>query len=109
MRQRELWASLLDDNVVMTLPITPYRSFHRSNIVNSSRVVRGVDGVMADAASLSLLAECIGQTSAKWKSAIKRYFNALIRGQCRRVKRTFDPYNIMLMLTLYCLGTRPAR
>ena len=57
---------------MLTLPITPYRSFHRADIVNSNRVVRGVDAVMADAASLSLLAECIGLGSAKWKNAIKR-------------------------------------
>lgn len=71
-RIRDQWTTLLDDNVTLTLPITPYRSFHRSDITNSSRVVRGVDAVMADAASLSLLAEGIGLNSAKWKSAIKR-------------------------------------
>ena len=75
------WASLLDENIVLTLPITPYRSFPRSDIVNSNRVVRGVDGVMADTASLALMAECIGQGSSLWRHAIKRYLR-LWRCEC---------------------------
>ena len=69
---REQWGALLDENFQMTLPITPYRSFHKRDIAGSCRVVRGIEGMMADTASLVLMAECIGMGSTPWKEAIKR-------------------------------------
>lgn len=72
-RDRSLWAALLDENIVMTLPITPYRSFPRADIQGASRVVRGIDAVMADTSSLALLAESIGLGSDTWKYAVKRW------------------------------------
>ena len=72
MRDREKWMAILDESFVFTLPITPYRSFHKSDIVSSSRVIVGIDAAIADAASLAMMIESIGQGSDKWKEAIKR-------------------------------------
>lgn len=71
MRQRTRWSNILDENVVFTLPITPYRSFHKGEIKNNIRVLMGIDAVMADAASLTLMAEGIGMSSSAWVEAIK--------------------------------------
>ncbi|CAM9399942.1 unnamed protein product, partial [Phaeothamnion confervicola] len=40
-RDRARWAVIVDETVTLTLPITPYRSFRRSEIVNNSRVLFG--------------------------------------------------------------------
>jgi hypothetical protein len=72
-RERERWAAILDEAFVFTIPITPFRSFHRKEIQGSHRVVRGIDAMMAECASLALMAESIGLGSPKWRQAIKRY------------------------------------
>ena len=72
-RDRDKWAAILDEGFVFTLPITPYRSFHKGDIVSSSRVIVGIDGAVADTASLALMVESVGQGSEQWKEAIKRY------------------------------------
>ena len=50
-----------------------YRSFHKGDIVSSSRVIVGVDAAIADAASLALMVESVGQGTDQWKVAAKRY------------------------------------
>jgi hypothetical protein len=77
-RDRALWAAILDENFVLTLPITPFRSFPRSDIQGGSRMVRGIDAVMADTSSMALLAESIGLGSVPWKHAVKRYVPCLL-------------------------------
>jgi hypothetical protein len=52
LRDREKWLAILDEGFIFTLPLTPYRSFHKGDIVSSSRVIVGVDAAIADAASL---------------------------------------------------------
>jgi hypothetical protein len=76
-RERERWAAILDESFVFTIPITPFRSFHRNEIQGSHRVVRGIDAMMGECASLALMAESIGLGSAKWRQAIKRYTSSL--------------------------------
>jgi hypothetical protein len=72
MRDREKWMAILDEGFVFTLPITPYRSFHKGDIVSSSRVVVGIDAMIADAASFGLMVESLGQSTDLWKDAIKK-------------------------------------
>ena len=75
----------MDEKIVLKLPITPYRSFQKSDIKGNNRVLIGIDNLMTDAASLSLMAETIGQGSESWKDATKRsrtishkyYFNSI--------------------------------
>lgn len=66
------WSAIVDENVTLTLPITPYRSFCRAEIDSNSRIVVGIDGLIADCCSLALMAETIGVNSHDWKAAILR-------------------------------------
>lgn len=70
-QDREKWSAILDDNVVLTLPITPYRYFHHNEIKDHKRVLKGIDSVMMDTASLALMVECIDQGSDSWVGRIK--------------------------------------
>jgi hypothetical protein len=69
-RDREKQVVILDEGFVFTLPITPYRSFHKGDIVSSSRVTVDVDAAIADAASLTLMGESVGQGTHMWKDAV---------------------------------------
>ena len=71
-RDRDKWAAILDEGFVFTLPITPHRSFQKGDIVSSSRVIVGIDAAIADAASLALMVENVGQNSEMWKETVKR-------------------------------------
>ena len=62
-RDRDKWAAILDEGFVFTLPITPYRSFQKGDIVSSSRVIVGIDAAIADAASLALMVENVGMVT----------------------------------------------
>jgi hypothetical protein len=73
-RERDKWAGVLAEGVEFTLPITPYRSFHKGDIrCNSNRVIVGIEAVMADSASLALMVETIGQGNPQWRDAVKKY------------------------------------
>jgi hypothetical protein len=84
-RKREKWAALLDEvlrlmfrvslpqimghqGFTFTLPVTPYRSFPKGDIMNNSRVLVGIDAMIADSASLCVMAECIGQGTDRSKA-----------------------------------------
>eukprot|EP00529_Nitzschia_sp_RCC80_P006027 CAMPEP_0113500548 /NCGR_PEP_ID=MMETSP0014_2-20120614/32394_1 /TAXON_ID=2857 /ORGANISM="Nitzschia sp." /LENGTH=995 /DNA_ID=CAMNT_0000394905 /DNA_START=67 /DNA_END=3054 /DNA_ORIENTATION=+ /assembly_acc=CAM_ASM_000159 len=57
-KRRELWASILDESsFVCVAPVTPYRSFPASEVQVSKcqRTILGIDGMMADTASLHVL------------------------------------------------------
>ncbi|KAL3923016.1 MAG: hypothetical protein SGILL_001895 [Bacillariaceae sp.] len=57
-RRRELWASILDESrFASVMPVTPYRSFPASEVQVSKcqRTILGIDGMMADTASLHVL------------------------------------------------------
>lgn len=71
-REREKWEAIMDESVVFTLPITPYRSFLKKNIKNSNVVLEGIDAVRADTASLAFMVESIGQGTPEWKENKKR-------------------------------------
>lgn len=70
-RNHSKWADILDETFLLVIPITPYRSFHKGDIVNNTRVVRGIHGAISESASLSLLAQSVGLGSPKWINAIK--------------------------------------
>eukprot|EP01035_Chromulina_nebulosa_P017708 gene17708-23300_t len=75
---REKWSNILDENITLTLPITPYRSFNRSEINQSNRISTGIDSVISDTCSLALMVECIGFNSDLWKEAIIRGESSLL-------------------------------
>lgn len=65
------WSGILDEDVTFILPITPYRSFNITEVVNSCRVVKGINAVITDTASLGILLETIGYNSNEWINYIK--------------------------------------
>lgn len=40
----DAWAELVSEDLRLTMPITPYRSFSPADVVNNRRVLLGVDG-----------------------------------------------------------------
>lgn len=56
---REKWASILDESFILFLPITPYRLFPISEVINGRREVRGIDAVIEDTASLYAMSQGI--------------------------------------------------
>ena len=56
-KRRALWASFLDESVTCVMPVTPYRSFPASEVQVSQcqRTIMGIDGIIADTASLHVL------------------------------------------------------
>jgi hypothetical protein len=71
-RSHMKWSDILDESFSLIIPITPYRSFHKGDIVNNTRTVKGINGAISESASLSLLAQSVGLGSQKWINAIKQ-------------------------------------
>lgn len=47
-------------------PVTPYRSFRRSEVQKGSRILRGIDAMIRDSASMSVMIETIGSRNLSW-------------------------------------------
>jgi PAS domain S-box-containing protein len=61
-KRRELWASILDESCfTCAVPVTPYRSFPASEVQASKcqRTILGIDGMIADTASINVLFDSI--------------------------------------------------
>jgi len=70
-QDRARWTSILDESIIFSIPITPYRSFHKNDVVSNNRVLMGIEAVMKDVASFAVLVESLGQGSSAWMEAIK--------------------------------------
>ncbi len=55
MHNAKLWGELLDESVVLILPITPYRSFPPNQVFEGQRIIKGIDGMILDTASIGLM------------------------------------------------------
>jgi len=64
------WQTILDDDFLCVMPITPFRSVRTNEIEQekSSRVIRGIDAMVADVCSLEVCVEAIGCPTSKWKA-----------------------------------------
>jgi len=60
------WDTLMEDKFWFKQPITPYRSFPRFEIENECRKTRGIEGMITESASMSVMVEGIGSRSARW-------------------------------------------
>ena len=60
------WGTLMEDNFWFKQPITPYRSFPRYEIENECRKTRGIEGMITESASMSVMIEGIGSRSTRW-------------------------------------------
>jgi PAS domain S-box-containing protein len=61
-KRRKLWSSILDESCfACVMPVTPYRSFPASEVQVSKclRTIMGIDGMMADTASLHVLLDTL--------------------------------------------------
>jgi len=65
-RNRSKWTAIVHEGVVTTVPITPFRWFHKSDIVNSARVFVGIDALIRDNASQAFMARDIGLGKDAW-------------------------------------------
>ncbi len=56
-KRRSLWSSILDESFNCVIPVTPYRSFPASEVQISKcqRTIMGIDGMIADTASMHVL------------------------------------------------------
>jgi hypothetical protein len=88
-RDFDKWSAILNESFQLKIPITPFRSFHKGNIVDNSRIVTGIDGVIADSASLFLMAQGVGFGSPGWFSAIKH-------GQGCYIVHSYGPDDIIV-------------
>lgn len=86
------WMTLFEDNFWLKQPVTPYRSFRRTEIEQECRLSRGVEAVIEDTASLAVMVEGIGSRSVRWMQ-IKRE-DALLREEARNVS-THMPHNMV--------------
>jgi len=59
---RKKWSQLVDENFILRMPMTPYRYFPVSDVVNDERYVKGIDGLIRDTASLAVLFSTLSQT-----------------------------------------------
>lgn len=71
LRSYDKWAEILDDKFILKMPITPYRSFYKGDIVNNVRIVCGIEGAIAESASIFVMAQAIGYGNPKWVTAMK--------------------------------------
>ena len=59
------WSNVIDvNNFEMKLPITPYRSFPSHEVSGGVRVVRGLDLLLRDNASLNVMIESVRSNSS---------------------------------------------
>jgi len=65
------WNAILENTFWMKQPVTPFRSFKRAEIDRDFRIVRGIDAMICDAASIAVMVERIGRNNARWRR-IKR-------------------------------------
>lgn len=86
---RTKWAAVVDESCVFMLPITPFRSFKRSEILNDLRVVAGIDALVADARSLLMCIESLGANTERWRVAIGR-------GQRTTARYHIAPDNVVI-------------
>jgi PAS domain-containing protein len=70
----ECWEALLEDNFVMSMPITPYRSFSPYQVSNGQRHVEGVQEMIIDTLSLDLLMQSLALSRTTTEQRIKYEF-----------------------------------
>jgi len=75
------WVTLLEDKFWLKQPVTPYRSFRRAEIEKDCHVSRGLQAVICDAASLSVMIEGIGSRSPRWMQIKREEFMLLEEAQ----------------------------
>jgi len=68
------WRTVVEENVVFTLPIAPYRSFPPAEVVDGQRRVVGIDALIADTASLATMIQSVGKPRADGATVTAQYY-----------------------------------
>ena len=76
-----LWATVIEQDFCFQQPITPYRSFRRSEIDKDCRISTGINGMIADAASMAVMIESIGSKTNRWKKIRSDNFEKKRKGE----------------------------
>jgi hypothetical protein len=85
------WLTILEDNAWLRQPVTPYRSFRRAEVEQECRVTRGIEAIVSDSASLSVMVEGVGSRSSRWMQ-LKR--EEVLRREGMRPRYSHMPYSI---------------
>jgi hypothetical protein len=64
------WAAILDESFTLAIPITPYMPFNKTEVVNSQRLLNGINSFMADVASLAMMVDSVGFGTPAWVQAL---------------------------------------
>lgn len=68
------WAAIIEETFWLKQPVTPFRSFRRSEVDKDCRMVCGIEAMICDAASLSVMIERIGCRNTRWKQLKRKKF-----------------------------------
>eukprot|EP00557_Chaetoceros_sp_GSL56_P008259 CAMPEP_0176499374 /NCGR_PEP_ID=MMETSP0200_2-20121128/12891_1 /TAXON_ID=947934 /ORGANISM="Chaetoceros sp., Strain GSL56" /LENGTH=919 /DNA_ID=CAMNT_0017897785 /DNA_START=130 /DNA_END=2889 /DNA_ORIENTATION=- len=73
------WERLLEDSFYLKQPVTPFRSFQKSEIENTRdgqqcRKSHGIDAMIRDSASVAVMVENVGNRSDRWKNTVRDEF-----------------------------------
>jgi hypothetical protein len=114
---RDKWATLLDESFTFIQPVAPYRSFDASEVVNNQRVVAGIDGMIADTASLAVMLQSIGRRNQRGSKEVRaRYYSGpedmICEGEslmCRWMMKTENAVECGALCECYKQGMLKAR
>ena len=71
-RCRNKWVTIVEENFKLVLPVTPYRAFPASEVVDTQRHINGIDGLIEDTNSLRDALQSILCTNSKDEHGIER-------------------------------------
>jgi len=79
-KRRSVLASIMDENISCIFPITPYRSFPSSEVqvAKCQRTIMGIDGMIADAASLNVLLNSFVDRSRFPEGEVKYHYDVIV-------------------------------
>lgn len=68
------WQNILEESFVLVMPITPYRSFPPSEVMEGQRHVKGIDGAILDTASFDSMIQSITTNCDDGERTIVQYY-----------------------------------
>eukprot|EP01036_Dinobryon_divergens_P026503 gene26503-35166_t len=69
------WNSILDESFTLVMPITPYRSFPPSEVIEGQRHIKGIQAVILDTASFTLMIQSIATVHEDGENIMVQYYS----------------------------------
>lgn len=82
--------TIMEDQCYLRQPITPYRWFNRQEICGENRISRGIESIVADCASMSVLIANIGSRSSRWAKLRRFEFLSGLNKNPSRLPKTIQ-------------------